>query len=291
MRKTITCLTLATLCLALPMPVHADTVFQGGNLNTLGNWDDGAPTSSNPGIMNVDGSFTGNQSSPWLVEDGAALTVGGDSVLTFTGDFAVDGAFWVINNATINCSDDFFVGRSNGTVTLNAGSVTTCADDWETNDYGGRITVNGGTHNSGTGTSNNVGAQNKTGVGIDFLGGTVTAGNFRFQGVSTSSVGGSAILASASATTTFSDDSGTIDFLSGWTGSWEVGSFGAGTWEARLISAANGFQLDGATIDAASFAANFSVSPDGTTLTMVPEPATMSLLALGGIAMLKRRKK
>lgn len=273
----------------------AATIFGGGDLTVATNWDNGLPGSGNDGTINVNGSYTGlNQLDYWTATSGAVISVGSGAVLNLNNDFASSRAVWHINDATIICSDDFFVGTTGAVINLNAGSAVTAVDDWEVNNNAARIVVNGGTHSSGTGTGGNVGAQggaSKIGCGIDFLGGTVTAGNFRFQLNSVSSVGGSAILASAGAGTTFSDDAGEIDFLSGWTGSWEVGSFGAGDWETRLTSASNGFLLDGTAIDATSFANNFEVSGDGTTLTLVPEPSSTALLGLGGLALILRRRK
>jgi hypothetical protein len=181
----------------LAVGANAATVFTGGDLLTAGNWDNGSPAAGNDGTINVDGSYTAvNQQNEWM--SGSTVTVGGGATLALANDLAVKGGTMIVNDATLNCSDDLFV--DGGILILNAGSVTTSADDWEANSVAGRITVNGGTHNSGTGTGHNVGAQGgatKIGCGIDFLGGTVTAGNFRFQDYSVSSVGGSAILASA----------------------------------------------------------------------------------------------
>ena len=61
-----------------------------------------------------------------------------------------------------------------------------------------------------------------------------------------------------------------VDFIPGWTGR-GVGSFAAGAWEAALTGGGN-FTFDGAAIDATSFADNFFVSGDGTTLTMAALP-------------------
>ncbi|MCK4565328.1 MAG: hypothetical protein KAU94_11725, partial [Verrucomicrobia bacterium] len=260
----------ATLQIYVPSPGTV-TDFLGGDLKTSTNWTIGLPGDIvTNGTIYVDGNDGAgdNQQHAWLY--GSTTTIGSNATLTMTLDWASRGAVLVtVNDATINCGDDFFVESS--TVVLNAGSTTTAIDDWEANNGAGRITVNGGTHSSGTGTGNNVGAQGnstKIGCGIDFRGGTVTAGNFRFQAYSVSSVGGSAILASAGSSTTFSDMTGLVDFIPGWTGSWEVGSFAPGDWETALTNTVNGFKVDGVAIDAASFADNFIVSVDGTTLTM-----------------------
>jgi len=261
-------LALCILSLCVAGVASADTDFLGGNLLSASAWSDGLPVGQ-VATINTNGYYNNvNQVSGWLA--GSTATFGGGATFTLRVDFAVYQSVLVtVNDATINCSDDFFVQAGN--VVLNEGSVTTATDDWEANNNQGRITVNGGTHSSGTNTGHNVGAQ-KVGCRIDFLGGTVTAGNFRFNAGSTNSVGGSAILASAGPTTTFSSAKGVIDIASDWTGSWEVGSFGAGEWETRLTDANNGFLLDGATIDATSFTNNFAVSGDGTTLSIAAVP-------------------
>ncbi len=278
-------LVLCALSLCVAGVASADTVFSGGDLRDAANWSNGLPAGQ-VATINNDGYYSGiAQNTPWL--SGSTATVGGGAVLgLLAADLSVYGGVMIVNDATLNCQDDVFV--DGGHLILNAGSVTTCADDWEANDHNGRITVNGGTHSSGPNGDHNVGAQ-RTGTGIDFLGGTVTAGSWRFQAGSTSSVGGSAVLASAGSGTTFSNMAGLMDIASDWTGSWEVGTFGAGAWEAALTGG-NGFRLDGAAIDASSFASTFVVSGDGTTLSVIPEPATLSMIAVfgGGLFFFRR---
>ena len=243
------------------------THFSGGNLLDANNWSRGLPAYQ-VATINSNGYYDGvNQANPWI--SGSKVTIGGGATLTLNEDLSVFACLTcTVNDATINCVDDVFV--DNGILILNAGSVTTANDDWEANDHSGRITVNGGTHSSGPDTDHNVGAQ-RVGTGIDFRGGTVTAGNFRFQSGSVSSVGGSAILASAGLGTTFSDMEGLVNFISDWVGSWEVGSFVVGDWEAALTNGGN-FTLDGSLIDADRFATEFIVSDDGTTLSYaIPE--------------------
>jgi len=254
------------------------------NLNDAANWSDGLPAGK-VAVINSNGFYHGfNQTTEWL--SGSTVTVGGGAVLNLHADLAVKNTVsFTVNNATIHCDDDFFC--DGGNVILDAGSVTTCNDDWEANDHAGRITVNGGTHSSGPDSGMYVGAQGKAdriGCGIDFRGGTVIAGEFRFQLNSVSSVGGSAILTSAAPTTTFSDYSGNINFLSGWTGYWEVGSFSPGNWKTVLTSGGN-ITLDGTAIDSVRFDNSFRVSFDGTTLTgTIPECSLfMGFLTMAGL--------
>jgi hypothetical protein len=274
----------ATLLINVPAP-SGGTTFLGGYLTAVTNWSNGLPSSQNPGTILSNGYYnTLNQATPWTDGSNAVITVDSGAILSLGFDFAGSRCLWTVNDATINCSDDFFV--EGGEVTLNEGSVTTADDDWEANNAAGRIIVNGGVHSSGPEPENYVGAQGaetKVGCGIDFRGGIVTAGDFRFQAYSVSSVGGSAVLASAGASTAFVKANGVIDMLSGWTGSWTVGSFVAGDWEALVTNTGNGFLLDGAAIDATVFAENFIVSADGKTLTMiVAKPVTLSLGAPSG---------
>ena len=134
----------------------ADTVFNGGTLLTAANWSNGLPANNGNVTINNNGSYTGvNQASTWLA--GSTVTIEGGATLTLANDWASEGAALVtVNDATINCSDDFFV--QNSTVVLNAGSVTTAGDDWRAIGAAGtgRIVVNGGTHSSGTGTDNSL---------------------------------------------------------------------------------------------------------------------------------------
>lgn len=267
-----------TATLRIYLPVPSLTTFLGGNMRDGANWNYGLPDAQVPGLMPVSGSASGFEHYTGWLGAGALVTVNNGATLNVTNDFATSAANWIITNATVNCYDDFFVQKA--TVTLNADSVTTAIDDWEAQEYAGRIIVNGGTHASGTGTDNNVGAQGdsgRIGCGIDFRGGTVTAGNFRFQTNSVSSVSGSAILASHGATTTFSDARGTINFVKGWTGSWTVGSFSGDDWANIVTASGNGFRLEGAVINAAVFSARFIVAESGTKLMLKPNGTVIML--------------
>ena len=73
---------------------------------------------------------------------------------------------------------------------------------------------------------------------------------------------------------------GTMDFKTGWTGSFTIGNFSGSSWE-NLFTGGGAIQatFNGEVIDATAFAANFEVSADGKTLTMVTtEPPVTPLL-------------
>ena len=83
---------------------------------------------------------------------------------------------------------------------------------------------------------------------------------------------------------------GAVDIDSGWTGSLNAANFGATDWQSVLETGSN-WTLDGAAIDASSFAANFEVTNGGQTLSAVPEPATLGLIMAfgGGVLFIRRR--
>jgi len=237
----------------------ADTSFLGGELKTAASWSDGLPAGQTATI-DVDGYIDPRMGfgDTWL--SGSTVTIGGGCTLSLdavgNSDWASAGAVLVtVNDATINCSDDFLI--TNSAVVFNAGSTTSCNDLWQTRDSA-RVTINGGTH-----VSNNVfGArQGASGGGVAILGGTVTAGSYSFEANTVNSIGGGAVLQSGSAATALAMN-GSMDFLSNWTGSWEVGSFVDGDWESALTG--GGYTLDGVPINASIFAGAFVVTDDTT---------------------------
>jgi len=110
----------------------------------------------------------------------------------------------------------------------------------------------------------------------------------------TLTISGSAVLAT-SVGPYMQKDGSTMNFLSSWTGSYTATAFSGINWEEMFTK---GFQnrstrrleLDGSLIDAATFNATFDVSPNGQTLS-IPEPATMTLLAIGGFSVLLKRRR
>jgi len=100
-------------------------------------------------------------------------------------------------------------------------------------------------------------------------------------------ISGSAVLDGTHATTVV-QTGGTLDIASGWTGSWTWATHSGDDW--KNLFTGDLIEVDGANIDGATFDATFQVSDGGKTLTMIPEPATMSLIALGGLALLRRRR-
>jgi len=94
------------------------------------------------------------------------------------------------------------------------------------------------------------------------------------------------------------DSNSSISFINGadpFNIYWQVGSsttLGTGTAFAGTIISDLSATLDnGASVDGRVIALNGAVTLDNNNIAVVPEPATLSLLALGGLALVLRRRK
>ncbi len=282
-RPLITSTFLAYLVVAANF-ASAATIFTAAidnNLLNAANWDNGLPGPGNDGTVSINAGYTGlNQGADFT--NGGVVTVDSGATLSLANDLAISGGTLIVNDATINASDDIFV---QGNLTLNAGSVTTAIDDWEVNVAAGVVTINGGTHSAG----DFFGTQAAAGT-LNILGGKVIAGQSRFSSNSFVTIGGDATFMITGSHFT-STTPGGLDFLSSWTGSFTAGSLsGAGSsWEAALIAE---YTFDGSPITQAIFDQNFVVSSDGLTLSRVPEPSGgVLLVAAGGLLLVLRRRR
>lgn len=273
-----------SLFLTLAGATHAATNFTGGNMLDAANWSAGIPNSSGDtvGTVNVDGTMTGTGHSDSSF-GGSTITVDNGAVITATTDLAAGLTHWIFNDATVNAGDDLFT--SNGSITFNANSSGTTVDNFEANNSGS-LYINGGTHVAG----DIFGFQANAGTTFSFLGGSVTAGQFRFDyhGSATGTIGGNATATSTS--TTASDIDGQVNILGDWTGLLSADNFSGDDWKNAVIAGA--WTLDGVEIDASVFAANFSITNGGKTLSAIPEPSSYALLAasLAFMAVMVRRR-
>lgn len=160
-----------------------------------------------------------------------------------------------------------------------------------------------------TGPNNSFGKNNITDFTYNMSGGAfvmtgqefnVNRQTFNFSGGAISStdelrvLNGSAMNISGSGTLTaptIGGTVGTMNFVSGWTGSVNIADLNAAGWETMLATTLGGSTFDGVDITAANFDDNFVVT--GSTLTIVPEPGTYALigglLALGYVMVRRRR--
>lgn len=248
--------------------------FLGDQLSFTSNWSNGiAPMNQTLAITQKGFNTSMNQDNPWL--SGSNVTMGGDATLTLK-DIAVKDATFSMYSGTINCSDDFFA--VDGTITI-YGGTTTAIDEYAANSKQGRIIIYGGTHSSGVGSTEYLGATGNSsdrGQGMDILGGTITGGSYRFQNYTVNSIGREALLLSASPLTGL-EMSGVMNIIGGWIGSWTIESFSGDDWRDELTG--GGWLLNGLPIDNANFTSGFEVSPDGKTLSATGLFEELDLLA------------
>lgn len=274
-------LTSALLTLGAAEAATTFTAAVDTNLLNAANWDNGLPGVGNDGFINIDAGYSGiNQTGNFT--NGGTVTAANGATLTLNNDLAINSstAVLIINDATLNATDDIFVQA--GTLILNAGSVSSAVDDWQVNAAAGHATINGGMHTAGDlfGTQGG-------GTILDILGGSINAARFDLSLNSTTTIAGNAVLSGDSVI----DAAGVINFNNAWSGSWTVTTFTGSDWETLVTNGANGFQLNGVAVDSTIFANNFSVSGDGTTLTLVPEPSSSALLGIAGLVLITRRRR
>ncbi|MBT3279653.1 MAG: PEP-CTERM sorting domain-containing protein [Phycisphaerales bacterium] len=289
---------------------HAATVYTGNpstNHDAIwiaGNWDDGMPgVNQNAGTIAIGAELSGanfNSANNVVITHSAGNLGDLNNEFAYVdGKFENSGAGTLTWNMTGGSLSDYRVltmaTGAGSTAKITGGTITGHASgigDRIQADNGGVVTF-GGTAVMDRSYFNAIG----TGE-INLTGGTHNDANGGF----TTSHTGSVINISGSYTlTSWLNDrnhtqvfvsNGTIDFKTGWTGSIADANatnvWDSGTWIDTMT--AGDVSVDGEDITADNFSTYFNVDENGT-LTMVPEPATMSLLALGGMAMLKRRKR
>ena len=151
---------------------------------------------------------------------------------------------------------------------------------------GGSISVTGTTPVAKQDTGNLV----VNNIDFNMSGGAVSCSlTFKINNGSMNFQAGSGSLTSAAWNSNSS--TGTMNFVSGWTGSINIATEDADSWKTMLATTLAGSTFDGVDITEANFDDFFVVT--GSTLTAVPEPGTYALI--GGIlafayVMLRRRR-
>jgi len=155
------------LSVVLAGPLCADTIFQGGNLNQAGSWNNGLPSSSNPGTIAVDGTngstvfgfgggavvdqtagtitsgdgFNYNQGDTWNMSGGTIITRyflsnGGSTVFNLSGgtielaDVTGTQHMGVANGGTFNVSGSVVLDGTQATVNVQTGGTIDIASTW-----------------------------------------------------------------------------------------------------------------------------------------------------------------
>jgi hypothetical protein len=224
--------------------------------------------------------YQGGASGTVNMSDGIINVSGTLNVGQNTADGILDMLGGTINVGTELAPTDFRIGHreATGTVNVHAGAINVTGDlrvgstyfeiieePYEEIPYGGtgRLTMTGGVINIPDANALQIGLDGSTGQ-VDLWGGTIMAGGLEIGGP-----GSGGILDIREGTLILNGDyrGEILDYIS-----------------AGRITAYGGWS--GAELQYDYCTTNFK----RTTLTAIPEPATIALLALGGFALLRRRK-
>ncbi|MGD9418692.1 MAG: M60 family peptidase N-terminal accessory domain-containing protein [Verrucomicrobiota bacterium JB025] len=257
-RNTILTAPLAALLLN---PAHALTEFTGGDLLDAANWTDGLPAGQQA-LMLENGYYSGQSwTSDWLLD--SVVNIKRVRTYDFADDLIISpGADVTADAGTFNVTRHFLV--NGGAIRFKNGTVT-CAGSYEVADGGGTLTIFAGTHTCGSAFGARASTTTTNNNRAEMLGGSITAGTFRFGANSINRLGGNAVLQSASAASGIIMD-GTIDVDDNWSGSWTMDGFSTGDWP-NLV-AQGGWSVGGEPVTAANFGDYFEESGGGTTLTL-----------------------
>jgi hypothetical protein len=284
-------------------------VLNGGDIGTAGNWDDGLlPTTANgntPGVINSSNTGANQGTINGTYDDLVVSQTGGDVARTGFGNSIFNNVNWAITGGTFASTilghqmNDSILDIKGGT--LSFASLTARSSS---------VTMTNGTL-----TTNND-MQSQGGTVFDFSGGTVSVGRdamVGFQPTTTYNLSGNVAFSvtrnmgeidagvrtiniglgtgSASVGGNLEFDGLTMDWTSGsdfsFTAAAVLDNGATTTWEAMW----NLGQLTRDGTNSTTFAQDFDVA--GNTLTVVPEPATLGLIATAGalLMVLRRRVK
>ena len=235
------------------------TDFTGTDLLVPGDWTNGLPVvpAIRGGTVTQSGVFNDGNAG---VADWALTMTGG--TVTAGQDWSFKGASSVtIEGGTLDVAGNILV-EDTTVMTFSGGAVSWDGTFDTGTSYDSTILISGGTFDgTATGTTT---FGNMTGSGvITITGGTISASLFDFSSTnSLASIGGTAVLDGTGGTF------GVLDINPDWYGSFTLSSFSGTNWEDEFL--AGNITLNGTVLDAVGFAANFSVTNRGQTLSFDP---------------------
>ncbi len=308
MKKTpLSTLTACIAILGIALSANAATTFQqvtddgaGYDIFNTDNWTNGLPTLANIGTVNLDSVWDVNTDhmTGWhLIQTAGSMTsagawndnkINGGTILDLQGgNYSHSGAQQINDGASVlgSGADVYFqwtVPFYDAGVTFDVSAGTVSVRSFSANNGSNLNTINisGGTLTSSTQSATKLNGN----VEFNVSGGTFTTD---WMGALATATGTTYNVSGGDIVTAVYEANGkaNIDFTTGSTGTFTL--TGADQAAFETLYAAGSLLYNGS--NAATFGDVFSVSES--TVSVVPEPATMSLLALGGMAMLKRRKK
>lgn len=265
MKKKVMLILLAVAVVSIAVPAVQAGITNnvlGGDIPKGAGWDNGKPASDNPGFITVDGIITDDTfgfGSDTVITQTAGTIDAGSKTMNFGAFNGTDGGgTWNMSGGTIIARSFNMNATTNSTINISGGSLVL----------------------------------NSTGIELDKGASISSSKSGSFLNIS-----GTAVLDETNATKE-RNTGGNYDIASNWTGYWTSGLYEVGAdlgdlvlvyanWKDFVVA---NITLDNAAVDAATFDSTFTVTDGGQTLAMVPEPATLSLLAIGGLALLRRRK-
>lgn len=288
----------------------AETVYQGGPIESVGSWDNGLPdTSGNVGTGAITDDLPATTDSFFIVQTGGTInSSNADRGLT-NGSWTVDDGTWTIRDLDPGGTQDFIVNGGS----ISARSIDHTGDLVQIN--GGTVTLSRNLFNNGASVEINGGIVDMTGSGFGFLnntndfvinGGTITITDyFGFSGGSSIYTFGMG--SGGSVTADRFNGAGNLNWLTGsqmsltitsadewaesaWNsgnltynglGNTTIGGSGA-TW--AQVTAAGG--LDG------TYSFSYDSLTESLSLSVVPEPSTAALLfgCFAGLTLLRRKR-
>jgi hypothetical protein len=299
----------ACLTASLFTTLSAQNTLISGDIGTAGNWDDGVlPTTANPannpGIIDSSNTGVNEGTINGTYDDLVIEQTGGDVVRSGFGNSIFNNVNWEITGGTFTSTSLGHQMNSNSVLTIDGGTTSFAS-----------LTYRSSTVNLISGSlSTNADLQSQGGAFLNASGGTITVGRdamLGFQPTTTINLSGTTIF---SVTRNMGDidvgvrtlniglGSGSVSVggfleVDGFTMDWTSGSgftFSAAsildngestTWET--LWNAGSLKVDGGNVG--TFSDNFQLT--GSTLTLIPEPSTLALMALAGLAVFATRRR